>query len=104
MRELTSPDGLVALRLTVNNHPGAMSHVISLFARRFFSLEGLVAPPAPDGAPADLWVLVRRSDRLEQIVSQVSKLHDVLGVKVSEVQAGALTGLTAGLEARSSGG
>jgi len=104
MCELTSPDDLVALHLTVNNHPGVMSHVISLFARRFFNLEGLVAPPTPDGAPADLWVLIRRSERLEQIVSQVTKLHDVLGVKVSEVHPGALADLTAGLEAGSCGG
>ncbi len=52
---------LVALRLTVNNHPGVMSHVCGLFARRAFNVEAILCTPVNGG--------------------QVRKLHDVLDVR-----------------------
>ena len=39
----------VVLELTVNNHPGVMSHICGLFARRAFNVEGISACPS---APA----------------------------------------------------
>ncbi|MCG3147073.1 MAG: hypothetical protein PCFJNLEI_00510 [Verrucomicrobiae bacterium] len=36
---------MVTLELTVQNHPGVMSHVCGLFARRAFNVEGILCLP-----------------------------------------------------------
>jgi acetolactate synthase-1/3 small subunit len=73
---------LSALRLTVNNHPGVMSHICGLFARRAFNLEGILCTPRPGGVTSRIWLLVLEDERLEQVVRQVRKLQDVLEVLV----------------------
>lgn len=76
------------LELTVRDHPGVMSHVCGLFARRAFNVEGVACLPLPgekDGAGCGLsriWLLLREGERLTQIVSQVEKLHDVLATRL----------------------
>jgi acetolactate synthase-1/3 small subunit len=65
------------LELRVNNHPGVMSHVVGLFARRRYNVEAILCLPVDDGAQSDIWLLVNESDRLSQIISQVEKLADV---------------------------
>lgn len=72
---------LVALRLVVNNHPGVMSHVCGLFARRAFNVEAILCTPVNGGEVSRIWLLVVDDERLEQMVRQVRKLHDVLGVR-----------------------
>lgn len=79
---------LTALHLTVNNHPGVMSHVCGLFARRAFNLEGIFVAPSPAGAPCSMWLLVNEDQRMPQILSQVRKLHDVLEVRLTEHYSG----------------
>nr|WP_281172051.1 acetolactate synthase small subunit [Nitratidesulfovibrio termitidis] len=75
------PRPLVALRLTVNNHPGVMSHVCGLFARRAFNVEAILCTPVNGGQVSRIWLLVDEDERLEQMVRQVRKLHDVLDVR-----------------------
>ncbi|HFW2130626.1 TPA: acetolactate synthase small subunit [Salmonella enterica subsp. enterica serovar Virchow] len=59
----------VILELTVRNHPGVMTHVCGLFARRAFNVEGILCLP------------IQGSDqRLEQMISQIDKLEDVAKV------------------------
>jgi acetolactate synthase-1/3 small subunit len=70
----------VALRLTVNNHPGVMSHVCGLFARRAFNVEGILVTPCEGGTTSRIWLIVHRDARLEQMIRQVRKLYDVLEV------------------------
>lgn len=72
---------LVALRLVVNNHPGVMSHVCGLFARRAFNVEAILCTPVNGGEVSRIWLLVVDDERLEQMVRQVRKLHDVLDVR-----------------------
>lgn len=86
-----------ALHLTVNNHPGVMSHVCGLFARRAFNLEGIIVSPAKKGERCHMWLLVDEDKRMEQIVRQVSKLHDVLEVRAAQVDEGVFRRLEAGL-------
>ncbi len=78
-----APDArpLVALRLVVNNHPGVMSHVCGLFARRAFNVEAILCTPVNGGEVSRIWLLVVDDERLEQMVRQVRKLHDVLDVR-----------------------
>ena len=71
----------VVLELDVNNHPGVMSHICNLFARRAFNVEGILCMPVSDGKRSRIWLLVFDDQRLEQMVRQVEKLEDVLNVR-----------------------
>ena len=73
--------GKAVLELTVRNHPGVMSHVCGLFARRAFNVEGILCMPVGDGTQSRIWLLVREDERLPQMVSQAAKLEDVLSVE-----------------------
>ena len=70
----------IVLRLVVRNHPGVMSHVCGLFARRAFNVEGILCMPVGDGARSVILLLVHEDDRIEQVVRQLRKLEDVLEV------------------------
>lgn len=69
------------IELTVNNHPGVMSHICGLFARRAYNVEGIACMPVNGGGKSKIWLLVNVEDRLDQMVKQVDKLEDVLGVE-----------------------
>jgi acetolactate synthase I/III small subunit len=71
----------VVLRLLVRNHPGVMSHVCGLFARRAFNVEGILCMPVGDGARSVVLLLVHEDDRIEQVVRQLAKLEDVIEVE-----------------------
>ena len=70
----------VVLRLVVRNHPGVMSHVCGLFARRAFNVEGILCMPVGDGARSVVLLLVHEDDPIEQVVRQLRKLEDVIEV------------------------
>ncbi len=69
------------LCLRVRNHPGVMSHVCGLFARRAFNLEGIYCIPVEDGSQSVMWLLVGDSRPLDQVVKQLGKLEDVLELR-----------------------
>jgi acetolactate synthase-1/3 small subunit len=71
----------VVLELTVRNHPGTMSHITGLFARRAFNLDAILVVPVGDGSTSRILLLVPDEDRLDQVVKQLAKLHDVLAVR-----------------------
>ncbi len=73
-----SPD--VVLRLHVRNHPGVMSHVCGLFARRAFNVEGIVCLPVGDGTRSAILLRVHDDARLEQMIRQLRKLEDVVDI------------------------
>ena len=102
--ESKAQDRFVALRLTVNNHPGVMSHVCGLFARRAFNVEGIVVTPQADGSTSRIWLVVNRDERLEQMIRQVRKLYDVLEVLAFEADATALARMDACMEGWEAGG
>jgi len=68
------------LELRVRNHPGTMSHVTGLFARRGFNLDAIVCVPEGDGGTSRMLLLVAEEPRLEQVERQLAKLYDVLTV------------------------
>jgi acetolactate synthase I/III small subunit len=70
----------VVLEIAVRNHPGVMSHVCGLFARRAFNVEGILCMPVGDGDESRIWLLVFDDARLPQMIAQVEKLEDVLRV------------------------
>lgn len=69
------------LELTVNNHAGVMTHVVGLFSRRAFNVEGILCMPVRDGAQSRMWLLVNDDARLDNMIRQIEKLEDVLDVR-----------------------
>lgn len=69
------------LELAVRNHPGVMTHICGLFARRAYNVEGIACMPTGDGQSSRAWLMVNEDERLDQVVKQVEKLHDVLEVR-----------------------
>ncbi|PWV61640.1 acetolactate synthase small subunit [Plasticicumulans acidivorans] len=76
----TVPTALAVLELTVHNHPGVMSHVCGLFARRACNVEGIVCLPLDDGSRSRIWLQVPDTEMLEPMTRQVRKLEDVIEV------------------------
>jgi acetolactate synthase I/III small subunit len=72
----------IVIELTVHNHPGVMSHIAGLFARRAFNLEGIICRKIGDGAKSQMLLLVNEDERLEQIVKHLQKLYDVVEVSL----------------------
>lgn len=78
----SSPTAILELR--VRNHPGAMSHITGLFARRAFNLEAIYCVPIGDGSESRMLLQVAKTERLEQIQRQLEKLYDVRSVCLRE--------------------
>lgn len=70
----------IVLILTVANHPGVMTHICGLFARRAFNVEGILCLPLNDSNCSRIWLLVKDDERLPQMLSQIEKLIDVQSV------------------------
>jgi acetolactate synthase I/III small subunit len=75
-----APHDHAVLELTVNNHPGVMSHICGLFARRAFNLSGIMCMPLPGNRHSRMWLLIDDSEKVDQMLRQVAKLEDVLEV------------------------
>lgn len=80
---LTSPHHHI-LSVLVQNRPGVLARVASLFARRGFNIFSLAVAPTEDEALSRITIVVDvASAPLEQITKQLFKLIDV--VKISEL-------------------
>ncbi len=77
----------IVLTLSVRNHPGVMSHICGLFARRAYNLEGILCMPTGDGSQSTVWLLVGHTEILEQMLKQLTKLEDVFEVRQEGVSA-----------------
>ena len=71
----------IVLELRVRNHPGTLSHVAGLFARRAFNLDAVVCVPEPDPECSRMLLLVRKPASLTQLERQLAKLHDVVALR-----------------------
>jgi acetolactate synthase-1/3 small subunit len=69
------------LELTVRNHPGTMSHITGMFARRAFNLEAIFVVPLPYGETSRVLLHMAEEPKLTQVEKQLAKLHDVLSIK-----------------------
>ena len=72
------------VELLVRNHPGVMSHITGLFARRAFNLEGILCTQIGDGSTSKMFLLVKNDFALDQIIKQLEKLYDVLEVSLHQ--------------------
>lgn len=69
------------LELDVNNHAGVMSHVVGMFSRRAYNVDGILCMPVGNGTTSRIWLTVNEDARLDQMVKQLEKLEDVLSVR-----------------------
>ncbi|UCV13533.1 acetolactate synthase small subunit [Quatrionicoccus australiensis] len=69
------------LEIDVNNHPGVMSHVVGLFSRRTYNVDGILCLPVEDGTRSRIWLLLNEDQRLPQVIKQAEKLEDVIAVR-----------------------
>lgn len=69
------------IELRVRNHPGTMSHITGLFARRGFNLEAILCVPRAGTSESCMLLLVADEPRLEQVERQLAKLFDVLAIR-----------------------
>ncbi|MBT9520725.1 MAG: acetolactate synthase small subunit [Dechloromonas sp.] len=69
------------LEIDVNNHAGVMSHVVGLFSRRSYNVEGILCLPVGDGRQSRIWLLVNEDQRLAQMMKQAEKLEDVIAIR-----------------------
>lgn len=88
-----SPNSTMVLQLEVNNHPGVMSHVCSLFARRAYNLEAIACVPIGEGLTSCIWLKVNEAERLDQVIKQIKKLPDVQNVHPQEGEHQIFSGL-----------
>lgn len=70
------------IEIIVNNHPGVMSHIVGLFSRRAFNLEGILCLRMEEGNTSRMYLLVKNDERTEQILKQLEKLYDVIRVSL----------------------
>lgn len=69
------------LEIDVKNHPGVMSHVVGLFSRRAYNVEGILCLPVGDGSQSRIWLMLIEDQRLPQMMKQVEKLEDVIAIR-----------------------
>lgn len=80
---MTNKDQYV-IELLVRNHPGVMSHITGLFARRAFNLEGILCSGIGDGSTSKMFLIVKHDEFIDQIIKQLEKLHDIINVTLYE--------------------
>jgi acetolactate synthase I/III small subunit len=73
------------ISVLVHNHPGVLSRISGLFARRGFNIESITCSVTEDGTLSRLTLVVSGDEyELEQIVKQVAKLEDSIKVQSLE--------------------
>lgn len=69
------------LEIDVLNHAGVMSHVVGLFSRRAYNVEGILCMQVGDSSNSRIWLLLNEDERLPKMIKQVEKLEDVSNVR-----------------------
>ena len=72
------------ITLTVSNHPGVLSRIAGLFARRNYNLDGVYVVGLTGTSESRMQLLVKSDERLTQIIKQLGKLYDVRDISVEE--------------------
>lgn len=78
----TKTNPRTVLEIDVNNHAGVMSHIVGLFSRRSYNVEGILCMPVGDGTLSRIWLQLKEDQRLPQITKQVEKLLDVIDIRL----------------------
>jgi len=65
------------IELTVRNHPGVMSRVTGIVARRFFNLEGVLYGPVGEEPVIRMYLLIYDDGRLGQVIRRLETSYDI---------------------------
>ncbi|HEY8453719.1 MAG TPA: acetolactate synthase small subunit, partial [Natronosporangium sp.] len=68
------------LSVLVENRPGVLARVASLFSRRGFNIDSLAVGPTDDPSISRMTIVVDRPDSPEQVIKQLNKLVHVLKI------------------------
>ena len=72
------------LTVLVENNPGVLTRVASLFSRRGYNIDSLAVGQTEDPAISRMTIVVEEDDRvIEQVTKQLNKLVDV--IKVNDI-------------------
>ncbi len=78
-------DSQFVMAILVDNHFGVLTRVTSLFSRRCFNIDSLTVGETEVPDISRITVSVRGDEYVkEQIVKQLSKLHDVKGIEIMD--------------------
>lgn len=67
------------ISVLVNNKPGVLLRIATIFSRRTFNIDSLVVSPALDGVYSRMTITaIGNLETLEQIIKQLNKLIDVI--------------------------
>lgn len=69
------------LEIDVLNHAGVMSHVVGLFSRRAYNVEGILCMQVGNSCYSRIWLLLNEDESLPKMIKQVEKLEDVTNVR-----------------------
>ncbi len=61
-----------------------MSKVTGLFSRRSFNLDGILCSQLENAAKSKIFLLVKNSECLDQVVRQLEKLYDIHEVSLHD--------------------
>ena len=76
------------LSVLVENKPGVLARAAGLFARRGYNIDSLAVGPTEDHTISHMTIVVSVDGHpLEQIVSQLDKLVNVIDIEVDPVTA-----------------
>jgi len=78
--ELLRDRPLAVLEIDVNNHPGVMSHIVGLFARRGCNIEGIVCFSSAGGETSRILLLLA-DEKLATMSKHLANLEDVRSVR-----------------------
>src|SRR4249919_1904133 len=69
------------LSMLVENKPGVLARIASLFSRRGFNIESLAVGPTENAEISRMTIVVNLDDQpLEQVTKQLNKLIEVLKI------------------------
>ncbi len=95
----SQPDQTV-LELTVKAHPGVMSQVCGLLARRVYPVHGFLYLPRTGTPYGRIWLQVQDDHRVPTMLKQLRKLEDVIAVCLRAAPHPMFTQLDVGVQER----
>lgn len=74
------------IEIIATNSPGTMSHIVGLFSRRMYNIEGIMVVPKKESSESLILIELDELDnkKVTQIIAQIEKLHDIKKVFISE--------------------
>lgn len=73
---------IASFEVRIRNHPGALAHLVGLFARRACNIETIVCVPSAGADTSRVWISAGPVERPAQMEQFVANLEDVVSVRL----------------------